>query len=352
MIVVIPTAREVNLAYLAPLIDAGARFIVVDDSEGRVTVDHPRFQVLSWADHERLLGPNAVAIPRGTGACRDLGFYLAWKESEPGEMVIALDDDCEVFEPEFARSVERRLAEGTHVCAQGAGHHLNIFDLLTTDGDEAVFARGFPYSSRVGYRPWRFDGRISGTVRFNLGLWKGAWDINAIDKLTLSRTDFPETELVVASAVVPPGAFISVCSGNMQFRRELIPAVYQWPMNVEVLTGWTIDRHGDIWAGFALKKLMDKRGDLMSVGGPLVRHAREGPVNVNIAKEHLALIENEYFIELLAGACENLDAGDYLEMMSQLRERLRSSAEHARPILGAYLRHLDRCLGAWLTALG
>src|SRR5690348_1989264 len=94
VIVVIPSARSVNLDHLAPLIDTGARFIVVDDSAGRIDVHHPSFEVHSWADQERTLGALAHAIPRRNGACRDYGFYLAWRDGDPGELVVALDDDC------------------------------------------------------------------------------------------------------------------------------------------------------------------------------------------------------------------------------------------------------------------
>jgi hypothetical protein len=81
MIVVIPSNRSINLDHLGPLIESGARFVVVDDSPGSIRIDHPQFRVFSWADRERLLGAHDVAIPRRNGACRDLGFVVAWKEA-------------------------------------------------------------------------------------------------------------------------------------------------------------------------------------------------------------------------------------------------------------------------------
>jgi hypothetical protein len=101
MIVVIPSNRSINLDYLRPLIDSGARFVVVDDSPGSIRIDHPQFRVFNWGDRERLLGDRQLAIPRRNGACRDLGFVVAWKEADDDEIVVALDDDCVVQERDF-----------------------------------------------------------------------------------------------------------------------------------------------------------------------------------------------------------------------------------------------------------
>ena len=48
MIGVIPSCRHIDLNNLSPLIDAGARFIVVDDTPGSIRIDHPSFTVLNW----------------------------------------------------------------------------------------------------------------------------------------------------------------------------------------------------------------------------------------------------------------------------------------------------------------
>ena len=111
---------------------------------------------------------------------------------------------------------------------------------------------------------------------FNLGLWREYFDVNAIDKLQGPQFCYPDAELQHDSVILPDASLISVCSMNMQFRREVIPAVYQLPMHVEVMPGWVIDRYGDIWGGFILKTLMDLRGDRMAAGGPMIRHLAGG----------------------------------------------------------------------------
>lgn len=350
MIVVIPSARSVSLDYLKPLIEAGARFIVVDDSEGNITVDHPQFAVYTWKDQERLLGDLKIAIPRKNGACRDFGFYIAWKESDPGEIIIALDDDCCVEEEDFAAQVQSTLSKGTKPVAAGKGKHFNILNCYSNT-EKDIYPRGFPYSMRAEYQPWAFDQQISGDVTFNLGLWREIFDVNAIDKLRGPQYRYPDAELVHDSVVVPEGALVSVCSMNMQFRRELIPAVYQLLMHVEVMPGWVIDRYGDIWGGFILKTLMDLKGEQMAVGAPMIRHLKEGSYERNIWQEHICHLVNDEFIAILERAREVIQPSDYLSMMAQLTDIFEKEYEGYSTILKRYLDHQIPALKAWVEVL-
>src|SRR5262249_10704457 len=163
-------------------------------------------------------------------------------------------DDCRVASSEFVDRTLDNLRPGRRPVVCGTGRFFNIFDLYDDPGVRQHFPRGFPYAARVGYRPWVVDHPVQTNVRMNLGLWYGALDVNAVDRLASGDADFPEARLRTESVVVPPGVLTSVCSGSMQFRRAVIPAIYQLPMNVPVIPGWTINRFGDIWGGFILKK--------------------------------------------------------------------------------------------------
>lgn len=349
MIVVIPTARSVSFDYLRPLIEDGARFIVVDDSEGSVIIDHPQFEVYNWSHQRQLLNDNVTAIPRRNGACRDFGFFVAWRESDPGEIVIALDDDVQVQE-EFHHSVNTVLSNAPRPVAQGLGRHFNVLDCYRNVEDH-LYPRGFPYSQRVGYEKWQFEGASSGEVTFNLGLWKEIFDINAIDKLQGPRYCYPDAELHHETVVVPNGALISVCSMNMQFRRELIPAVYQLPMHVPVLPGWVIDRYGDIWGGFILKTLMDIKRELMAAGGPMIRHLKEGSYTRNIWQEHTAHLVNDELISILEKGREEIKSADYLTMMTHMTDVMDREREKCSALLRRYLEVLIPAMKAWTKIL-
>jgi len=350
MIVVIPSNREINLSYLSPLIDAGARFIVVDDTEGTITVDHPRFSVFNWGHRRDILGELDPLFPRRNGASRDFGFLMAWKESDPGEIVVALDDDCEVYHPDFPSRVESVLSTASRPVATCEGGHLNIVDLYE-GAPRDLYPRGFPYSARVDYRPASFLPPEQRPVTFCLGLWKSIFDINAIDKIQGPPHDHPDAELRHPTVSIAPGKLVSVCSMNMQFRREVTPAVYQLPMHVEVMPGWVIDRYGDIWGGFVLKTLMDLRGESMAVGEPMIRHLKEGNYLRNAWQEHICHLVNDEFLDLLAESAGEIAVGGYLEMMASLSEQFGRRADRCSPLLRAYVGHLQRSMDAWVRAL-
>ncbi len=349
--VVIPSCRGVNLTYLSPLIEAGACFIVVDDSEGSITIDHPQFSVYNWQDRRKMLGNLDIGIPRRNGACRDFGFYLAWHQCCDHDVIIALDDDCAIG-PGFVESVKLALSNRDRPIAAGCGGHFNLMELYQDIDRSRLYPRGFPYSARSGYHPWDFAGHSDGAVQFNLGLWQGVFDVAAVDKLSLVPWSFPRAALAVESVVIPPRVLVSACSMNMQFRRSLIPAAYQLPMHVEVAPGWVVDRYGDIWGGFILKTLMDLRGDLMSVGAPMVRHLKdEANLCRNIWQEHIGHLLNDEFIDLVDAAASEVKPASYLDMIGQLLEEFGVLTPRCSPLLRAYLGHLQPAMGAWIKAL-
>ena len=351
MIVIIPSNRQIDLSYLSPLIDAGARFIVVDDSEGSIAIDHPQFAVYNWGHRRSMLGPLDEYFPRRNGACRSFGFYCAWHQSDPGEIIVALDDDCRVPDEGFAAQVSRALSSDPRPEATTGGLHLNILDLYEA-GAQGLFPRGFPYSARIDY-----DDAVLGSpitqrnVVFSLGLWTGIYDINAVDKVTGAPYRFPEARLQHPSVLIAPEKLISVCSMNMHFRREVLPATYQLPMHVPVLPDGVIDRYGDIWGGFVLKMLIDIKGDGFAAGAPMIEHLKEGNYVRNIWQENLSHQVNDEFLALLASAREEVVAGPYLGMMEQLTHAIDARLANCSPILSRYLTTLVPALDAWTRAL-
>ena len=343
MIVVIPSACAVRLDYLQPLIDAKARFIVVDDSRGRIQIDHPQFEVYNWLDQKRVLGGLVEAIPRGNGACRDFGFLLAWWQSDPGEIVVALDDDCRIDSDDFASEVEAALTVGSRPRPLGAGRHWNVLDLYF-DGPDRLFPRGFPYSNRAGYERCELGDLAEVTPVFSLGLWTGVFDINAIDKIEGPEFVHPEARLRVPSAIVPSGSLISVCSMNMVFRREVIPAAYQLPMAFEIMDGWRIDRYGDIWGGFVLKRLLDIRSDVMVAGSPMIRHLKEGRVDRNIWQEHIAHLVNDEFISLIEDF-EGPATATYTNLIELLTDHVAEHEPELYPFASLYRARAWRARG-------
>jgi len=350
MVCVIPSNRQINLNYLAPLIDAGVRFIIVDDSEGKVNLNHPLFEIFNWNDRKKILGNHDEYFPRRNGASRDFGFYMAWKNSDPGEIIVALDDDCEIYQDDFAQQVEKSLSSITRPVVSCTAEHLNILDFYT-DSDGTIFPRGFPYSERAKAVKSYEKGNSDDVVSFSLGLWKNYFDVNAIDKLNGFEYNFPQAEIKHRSVIIDKNKYISVCSMNMQFRRELIPAVFQLPMHIEIMPGWVIDRYGDIWGGFILKMLMDIRNEAMAVGEPLIRHHKEGNIQRNMWQEHIGHLVNDEFLNILKDIRQNIDPADYLSMMAQVSEQFNHKITHSSILLKPYLKYLCMSFNAWINVL-
>lgn len=350
MIVVIPSNRQINLSYLTPLIDNGARFVIVDDSEGSIQIDHPQFAVYNWQDRAKMLGKLDIGYPKRNGASRDFGFYVAWKDSDPEEIIVALDDDCKVHHQDFSEQARSVLSSSERPVATCEGSHLNILDLYENTPHQ-LYPRGFPYSSRVNYKGVQLDPAESRNVTFNLGLWKGIFDVNGIDKINGPDYSHPEARLKQHSVIIETNKLISVCSMNMQFRKELIPAVYQLPMHVEVMPGWVVDRYGDIWGGFILKTLMDLKNEAMAVGEPMITHLKEGDYSRNIWQEHTCHLINDEFIDLLFQIKNTITSTDYLEMMKELNEGFKEYVHKASPIFKPYLAHLCMTMDAWNKSL-
>lgn len=350
MIVIIPTRRKIRLDYLSPLIDSGARFVIIDDTEGTVHIDDPKFQVFNWGDKRRVAGQFEDAFPGLNGACMSFGFYIAWKESNDDEIIVTLGDDCQVDKNDFCLRVREALSPATRSLGSVPGRFLNTIDMFQ-EMSPSLFSRGFPYSARMWHEPFEVKGNSTDTPSFNLGLWRNVFDINAIDKLNGLTFTFPEATLRYQSVVVPSGKLLSVSSGNMQFYRRLIPAVYQLPMHFPVSKNWLIDRFGDIWGGFVLKSLMDRVGDVLTVGEPTIFHTLAGYLEQNIWKEHISHLVNDEFIDLLDGAMIDVTPGRYENMVENLCEAFRSRAGRCSSLLKPYVLHLCNAWKSWTSAL-
>ena len=138
---------------------------------------------------------------------------------------------------------------------------------------------------------------------------------------------------------------------NMQFRREVLPAVYQLLMHINVMPGWVIDRYGDIWGGFILKMLMDIKGDLMATGAPMIRHLKEGSHQRNIWQEHTCHLVNDEFLAIIDKARDEIKPAGYVTMITQMAEILDRERENCSAILRRYLDVQAPAMKAWARLL-
>ncbi len=349
MILVIPSIRNINMEYIKGLYPKLRKIIIVDDTdEERIDVKDEKVITLHYSDRPKMLGDLEWCIPKKNGVVRDFGLFYAYHIGKSHETVVCLDDDCEVYD-DYYKKAENSLGKKTVKYVTTKYRFYNPLDIY--DYDKEIFPRGFPYEERGRLKDYNYKKSIKGNVVFNLGLWRGIFDINAIDKMYLEQFAFDDINLRYSQVAVQNGALVSLCSMNMIMQREVIPAIYQVPMNEPIIPNWRIDRYGDIWGGYICKKLIDIKGDLLTVGEPLIFHHKEGNVNRNMLQEHYSHIVNLQFCDIIDKACENIKPTDYLDMYEQLVTNLQK-LESVYPVaLKDYLKPTCARMGLWTKAL-
>ena len=320
-VVVMPSIRTVNLDYLAS-IPSEIKVIVVDDSNGRIEPNRENMEVYRYADYREVLGDCEDIIPRKTDTCRSFGFYMAWRQGY--RYVITLDDDC-VTHPGFLAQ-HAILGQHREVKAVVSNPWYNTLDnlVLNPNGESGRhwYARGFPYWCRINPPERPVFGSSSGRIVCNMGMWLQVPDINGLDKIDHEVPD--GVAMREPTLAVSKGTNFSLCIMNVGFLAEIVPAFYQLPMNVEIC-GVRLDRFGDIWSGYILKRLADVRGDLITIGEPLVTHTKAGNTLRETRVEHFGHLLENHFYRFVDESVDKVTPGDYNSMYGQFAENFASA---------------------------
>jgi hypothetical protein len=290
--------------------------IVCDDSDGQLAPP-PRRNVryFDYAAQKKVAGGHYDAIPHKSSACRNFGHYLAYKEGF--DVVVALDYDCRVRSGWLEAHLE---ALGPVSGAPGlAGAWIN------TMARPGCYARGYPYEYRNPVDGAVRAATASGEVKLNMGVWDNILDLNGIDKLQREPPTDP------GPSAEPNGVAlgnIPICGMNTAFRAELTPAYFFLP---DVwIDGWRLSRHDDIWGGYVLKKLMDRRGDLVSYGHPVVEHTRQSPLTSVVVVEHYMHLLARDFFAVVDEAAATVQPGDYVDMFGAFCDAFRRGVERSK----------------------
>jgi hypothetical protein len=311
-VVVMPIPNDPDWSIFAELSE-DVPIIVVDDSDGHLTPAPRRnVRMFDYAAQQKIMGPHYPAIPHKSAATRNFGHYLAYHEGF--EVVIALDYDCRTRHG----WLEAHCSTLTTVADAPAltGTWINSIE------QPGFYARGFPYEFRNADAAAVRETTATGEVKVNMGVWDNVLDLNGIDKI--QREPPLEPGLRGPRNYVALGN-IPVCGMNTAFRAELTPAYFFLP-DVWV-EGWQLSRHDDIWGGYILKKLMDKRGDLFSYGRPIVEHTRQSNLNRVMMMEHYMHLMAREFYAIVDAAAERVTTDGYVTMFGQFVEEFRREVE-------------------------
>lgn len=277
-----------------------------------------------------------TVIPPRSHAETSFGLLLAYERG--GYDVVHFIDDDTYPDPHSDYL-------GVHWSALNGGCELVKSTRKWINATGSYYPRGFPYSQRYESESLLRGGEGGPReIVLNQGLWRGVPDMNAADILARGGMDGRcdgEVE-VDRNFLVGYGNYVTVCSMNLAFRPEIIPAFYQLFMSREAVYG--IDRFDDIWSGLFLKKVLNHLEKGMSYGYPLCFHDKS-PRDIfrDIRAEMEGLIINEVLWKVVDEI--ELTGGDYLNCYRELAEKL--GAQSKRFHKPDYIDYMSKKMGRW-----
>ena len=289
-------------------------------------------------------------VPAASHAETSFGLLYMW--ANPGfEYGIFIDDDTLPHDDTdyFGRHMANLAFEGEITRVRSDENWVNV--LYERADEHGLYPRGYPYSAMnetVETDTVAVDG---GEVVASQGLWTNVPDLDAVRILmdgdlegqARTRTtadDFGE------DFVAARDNYLTVCSMNLAFRREVIPAFYQLPMDDNE---WEVGRFDDIWSGVFLKRACDVLGKRIYNGGPLCEHNKAARSTFDDLHNEVAGLElNEHLWELIRDAGAGGDG--YAAVYDAMADRL-ADGEFDEYRNGDFFVHVGEYMRDWLDCL-
>ena len=284
-------------------------------------------------------------IPEASHAQTSFGLLYMWA-NERFDYGVFIDDDTLPHDEDFFGTHMENLAfEGEIESRASDESWVNVLD----DADGDLYPRGYPYAAMdedVDREPTHVDDVVA-----SQGLWTNVPDLDAVRILMdgdlqgqaqsrTARADFGE------DFVAAEGQYLTVCSMNLAFRREVIPAFYQLPMDDN---RWDVGRFDDIWSGLFLKRACDLLDKQVYNGGPLCEHNKAPRSTFDDLQNEVAGLElNEHVWEVLDDA--GAGASSYREAFAAMADAL-ATGEFSEWNNGEFLNYCGEYMNDWIDCL-
>jgi len=289
----------------------------------------------------------AHLVPDASHAQTSFGLLYLW--TNDFEFGFFIDDDTlpHADQDFFGQHLANLHFEGEIESVSSDESWVNVLYQSDTD----LYPRGYPYEAMDETIEMDTTGIEQGDVVASQGLWTNVPDLDAVRILmdgdlqgqAQTRTTSSDFE---RDFVVEPGNYLTVCSMNLAFRREVVPAFYQFPMDDNE---WNVGRFDDIWSGLVLKRAADVLGRQVYNGGPLCEH-NKAPRSTfdDLANEVAGLELNEHVWKTVDTA--GGDAESYAGVAHDVGVAL-ASGDYDDFNNGAFLNHCGEYLLDWLHCL-
>ncbi|MCU4716914.1 alpha-1 4-glucan-protein synthase [Halapricum hydrolyticum] len=283
-------------------------------------------------------------IPEASHAQTSFGLLYLWAgEFEYG---VFIDDDTLPHEgiDFFGTHMDNLQYRGAIEAVESDERWVNV--LYQTDTD--LYPRGYPYSA-MGETVRTETATVSEVVA-SQGLWTNVPDLDAVRILMDGDLDGQaqtrlDTDAYGRDFVAAPGQYLTVCSMNLAFKREVVPAFYQLPMDDNP---WDVGRFDDIWSGVFLKRAADLLGKQIYNGAPLCEH-NKAPRSTfgDLANEVAGLELNEHVWELADRVSE---ADSFADAFERMADELLAAEANAYEN-GEFLAYVGEHMHDWLDCL-
>ncbi|WP_224332226.1 alpha-1 4-glucan-protein synthase [Haloprofundus halobius] len=295
----------------------------------------------------RGLSQYAHLIPAASHAQTSFGLLYLW--ANEFEFGLFIDDDTLPHPDEdfFGRHFENLGYEGEMECVRSDERWVNV--LYQSFDDHGLYPRGYPYAAMD--ETVETDTRYVDDVVASQGLWTNVPDLDAVRILmdgdlqgqAQTRTaaeDFGE------DFVADRGQYLTVCSMNLAFRREVVPAFYQLPMDDNE---WEVGRFDDIWSGVFLKRAADVLDKDVVNGRPLCEHNKAPrPTFDDLNNEVPGLELNEHLWEVVDGV--GGDCETYADVFEAIADEL-AEGDWSEYNNGAFFTFVGERMREWLDCL-
>ena len=298
---------------------------------------------------EKGLGEFADIIPKKSHAETSFGLLWMWSQSQFKYGIFIDDDTFPIDDFDYFGTHIRNLEfKGEVTSVSSDKNWVNVFH--ESFQRHGMYPRGYPYScmeEKTNVQKVNVE-----DVAVSQGLWTKVPDLDAVriliqGDLTGRARIYTEVGDFKNSFVVEPGNYTTVCSMNLAFKREVIPAFYQLPMDDNK---WKIGRFDDIWSGIFIKKACDLLGKHVISGFPLCEHDKASRSTFKDLNAEVPALElNEHLWEILDNIAVPEGSGFheiYVEFAKGLKDGNWSQYIH-----GEFLNWMADKMMRWLEAV-
>jgi hypothetical protein len=302
------------------------------------------YDILSQKKWLRRLPQIAKIVPYRSDNRRNVGFLMAAEKGS--EIIIAIDDDNYASAEDFGRYHSIVGTKATLATVSSSSGWFNPCAMLETNHGGLVYPRGYPFSKR--YKEKYTYTQTAGQVAMNMGLWTADPDADAVTHLA-NPTKILRMKDGFESIMLSPGTFAPINTQNTAFHRNVLPCYYYILMNAS-LRGLKIDRYGDIWSGFLVKKAIDKMNERVTVGKPMVDHRRNSHNYLKDLRYELwGMTLTEEIVKWLEQL--QLESNNYFDLYLEMARELNKLKENFHDYaIRKYFEKVTHAMKLWVGA--